>query len=305
MLLLLTLVVGITAGTTLALLASRWPGSDPGSPRLTPSAISQGVIRHPRLRSILRARTDPTKATGLGLTVAVGLVLAAGIGVGVLLGMIHTNAGLARYDLRLAQFGAEHATPFSTSGLRVLTRLGSTEVVVPLAVAIGVVEYRRLASRSLMLFLSLTVLGQFAVTNLVKWIVDRARPNIDPLTGFSGPSFPSGHAAAAAASYAAFALLLGRRRSRRTKTILVGGAAGISVAVALTRVLLGVHWLTDVLAGLAVGWAWFAFCSIAFGGRLLHFGAPLEIAEAVALQPAADEPRRGDDRRSHDHHASQ
>ena len=50
-----------------------------------------------------------------------------------------------------------------------------------------------------------------------------------------------------------------------------GGGGGGHVAG--TRVLLGVHWLTDVLAGLAVGWAWFALWSIAFGGRLLEFGA--------------------------------
>ena len=37
--------------------------------------------------------------------------------------------------------------------------------------------------------------------------------------------------------------------------------------------LLGVHWLSDVIAGLALGWAWFAVCAIAFGGRLLRFGA--------------------------------
>jgi membrane-associated phospholipid phosphatase len=44
-------------------------------------------------------------------------------------------------------------------------------------------------------------------------------------------------------------------------------------------VLLDVHWLSDVIAGLAVGSAWFCVCAIAFGGRLLRFGAPAEQAE--------------------------
>ena len=64
--------------------------------------------------------------------------------------------------------------------------------------------------------------------------------------------------------------------------MLTGLAAGIAVAVAASRVLLDVHWLTDVIAGLALGWAWFAVCAIAFGGRILRFGAAAETAARVA-----------------------
>ncbi|MEP6660126.1 MAG: phosphatase PAP2 family protein [Acidimicrobiales bacterium] len=290
MLILLTIATGLVAGGIVSVFALRWPNSDPGSPKLDPAAIGQEVRRHPRFRALLKARLDPTKATGLLLTVALVLVVGGGIGIGVLLAMIRTNAGVARWDLRLARFGADHATKFSTDGLRLLTRLGSTEVVLPLAVVIGVLEFRRIASRALAFFLALTVLGQVAMSNLIKALVNRARPDIDRLTGFSGPSFPSGHATTAAASYAAFALLLGRRRTRRTKAILSGVAAGITVVVALTRVLLGVHWLTDVLGGIALGWGWFALCSIAFGGRLLRFGAPAEVAANVAETVPSTQP---------------
>ncbi|MDP9258614.1 MAG: phosphatase PAP2 family protein [Actinomycetota bacterium] len=64
-----------------------------------------------------------------------------------------------------------------------------------------------------------------------------------------------------------------------------GVAVGIAVAVAASRVLLDVHWLTDVIGGLALGWAWFAICGIAFGGRILSFGAAAEVAARVA-EPA-------------------
>ena len=69
--------------------------------------------------------------------------------------------------------------------------------------------------------------------------------------------------------------------------MIAGVAAGLAVAVAGSRVLLSVHWLSDVIAGLALGSAWFSVCAIAFGGRLLRFGAPAQEAARAAQGGAA------------------
>ena len=87
--------------------------------------------------------------------------------------------------------------------------------------------------------------------------------------------------------------MLARKRSPRTRALLAGGAVAIAVGVACSRVLLGVHWMSDVLAGLALGWAWFGICAIAFGGRFLVLGAPVEQAAEIAEQhvPVAERPK--------------
>jgi hypothetical protein len=69
---------------------------------------------------------------------------------------------------------------------------------------------------------------------------------------------------------------------RRTRAFIAACAVAVAVAVACSRVLLGVHWLSDVLAGLAFGWAWFSICAIAFGGRFVEFGATAERARNIA-----------------------
>jgi membrane-associated phospholipid phosphatase len=75
--------------------------------------------------------------------------------------------------------------------------------------------------------------------------------------------------------------------------VLAGIAVGVAVAVAATRVLLDVHWLSDVIAGLALGWGWFAVCAIAFGGRILRFGAAAETAARTADATEAAEAGSG------------
>jgi membrane-associated phospholipid phosphatase len=284
------LLAAVAAGALVTLVVRRWPQVPVAAPQVAPTTIREGVRRHGRVADLLRARMDPATATGLALTVAGAIVIVGGCAVGLLLFMVRRKLGFARWDLAAARFGAQHATQLSTDFLRYVSILGGTLGLIVVVLITLVVEQRRIHHRAAIAFLLLVVVGQNLLANGIKVVVNRARPALSQLTGFAGSSFPSGHSTAAAATYAGIALLLSRRRSPRTRAILAGVAVGIAVAVAASRVLLGVHWLTDVMAGLALGWAWFAVCSIAFGGRFLRFGAPVAVAEHEAEVAAAQEP---------------
>jgi undecaprenyl-diphosphatase len=286
-----TVAVAAAAGLLVHRLARRWPTSTE-APRIDEAHLRRELAQHSTFRRVVDARLDPRRATGLALTVATAAVVFGASAIGVLFAMFRGNAGFARWDNALARFGSENATDVSTEALEVITWLGGTPgVLLVSAVTLAVVALtsRRVAASAA--FLVMVVAGQFALSNLIKEVVERARPALDPLSGFSGASFPSGHTTAAAATYMGVALLLGRGRPMTVKAWLAGAAAAVAAAVAATRVLLGVHWFTDVLAGMALGWTWFACCSIAFGGRLLRFGAP--VAQAEAMQAAGSAPASG------------
>jgi membrane-associated phospholipid phosphatase len=276
----ITLSLTIVTGLITWLLARRWPRVDLTAPSLSEAKVRARAQSHRRFVRYGQARLDPSVTTGLALTAACAVVILGALGVFALLIMIHHNAGLARYDHSASLYGAHHATNLSTHVLKDLSQMGGALVIVPLAVIVAIVETRRLRSWSVVGFLTLCVGGQFLIANVTKSLVGRARPNFDRLAGFSSSSFPSGHAVAAAATFAAVALVMGRRRALTVRAVLAGVAVGLAVGVAITRVWLGVHWLTDVLAGLAMGWAWIAFCSIAFRRRRLRFGQPVEVAAA-------------------------
>jgi membrane-associated phospholipid phosphatase len=280
-LILLALVgAALVGGLLAAWAARRWPAVDPT--RAVGAAAREGS-KHDAPSSFLRARMDPGTATGLGLTLALIGVVAGGAILGVLALLVRaSDTGLVAVDRSAATWGAHNATSFSTTVLRVITQLGATVTITVLAIAVAVFEYRRGHSRSVPAYLALVVIGQMAIVNLIKLVIARARPDIDPRAGFTGASFPSGHTTAAASFYAAAALLLGRGRSLRVRSILVGVAVAVALAVGASRVLLGVHWFTDVLAGLALGWSWFAICGVAFGGRMMRFAAPVEAAQVAA-----------------------
>jgi membrane-associated phospholipid phosphatase len=275
------LSVAVAAAIVTALVTARWPALDPAAPHLSARTVAHEIHAHPGLRDALRRHVDPQGVMGALLSIALVVVALALTAFGALLAMVETDSGLARLDASAAQWGADNASDTSTDVLRTISKLGGTEWGVVLLVVVGLIEMRRSRSLVAFAFLVATAGGALLIMNAAKWIVGRERPDVDQLTGYAGASFPSGHATQAAALFAAFALLLGRRRSRVVRAVLAGAAVAVAVSVAATRVLLGVHWVTDVLAGLAVGWGWFALMSIAFGGRWLHFGAAVEVAETM------------------------
>ena len=285
---LLLLLISVLVGLGAAFVTRRFPSSTT-SPAVIEVAHEAGEHAEGPVgqRAMRAARLDPGKATGLALTLALLVIFVGGVLLALLAVVVRGTDALGGIDSSVAEWGDRHASAWSHDALTLVTQLGETWLVVPVAIVVAGVELLRTRSHWVAPFLVAVILGDKLLTEAIKQLVDRARPTIEAVAATLGPSFPSGHTSTAAASWAAFALVAGRWWGRRAWPALAGTAVGIAVAVALSRVFLDVHWLTDVLAGLALGWAWFAACAIAFGGRLLRFGAAAQAAGRGAAEAAS------------------
>jgi membrane-associated phospholipid phosphatase len=274
---LLVLVIVVTlSGLAAGRIAWRW-SARAGAPRTEAAAEHSSWAR----------RLDPQAATGLALTLAFAVIVLGGLVLAMLAYLVRGKTEVVRIDSGVAAWGDRNASGFATESLIAISKLGEPKVVIALAALVAIVETIRTRSHWVIPFMALVVAGNGMITTTVKELADRARPALNPIAKTLGPSFPSGHSSWSAALFAASALLATRARSRRAQALIVGACTAAATSIAATRVLLGVHWLSDVIAGLAVGSAWFCVCAIAFGGRLLRFGAPAEQAERKHAPSAA------------------
>ena len=272
---LVLLLIALFAGALVSLGASRLTPSHSATAAAA-DAIEETAEEVTERTGWRSRRLDPELATGLALTIALLATIVGGLIIGVLAFLVRHSGTLRQVDASAAGWGNDHATHLSTRLLQLVTDLGDWPAVPVIAVVVVLLELRRRPSWYLIPFVPVVILGDVLITTGIKDLMHRARPALNPAAASLGPSFPSGHSSTAAATYAALALILSRGRSARVRALLIGAAAGIAVAVAASRVLLDVHWVSDVIAGLCLGWAWFAICAIAFGGRMLRFGAPAE-----------------------------
>jgi undecaprenyl-diphosphatase len=147
------------------------------------------------------------------------------------------------------------------SAVRDVTALGGTllTVFMTLAVAGYLVMARKPGAAC---FVLVAILGSMVLSYLGKDLIARPRPEFVPhAVVVITNSFPSGHATGAAATYLTLGALLARfQPRRRLKIYILSLAVFITVAVGLSRLYLGVHWPTDVLAGWTLGAGWALTC---------------------------------------------
>ena len=142
-----------------------------------------------------------------------------------------------------------------TDTMQVLTVLGSGPFRIVLAVVVLAALLARRHKRESAMLVALMTLPA-ATNSALKWLFARPRPDIVPhLTGFGDLSFPSGHSLNGAATYLGLALIFGSLSQRR-RGIWFAAALCLSLAIAFSRVWLGVHYPTDAIAGWLGGTGW-------------------------------------------------
>jgi undecaprenyl-diphosphatase len=139
---------------------------------------------------------------------------------------------------------------------RLITWAGSASVLVPLAVVFCLILARAGLWRQA-LAVALSLGGAMLIYDLTKLLTARPRPSVEHLQAVTGSSFPSGHATQAGAFWLSLVLALRATRPTRVAQRVAGAFAALLVlGVAWSRVYLGVHYPSDVVAGVILGGGW-------------------------------------------------
>jgi undecaprenyl-diphosphatase len=178
---------------------------------------------------------------------------------------------------------AEH--PMLVRALQVVSLLGSHGVlgwlIVIAVVVLGVRRMYRLAG-----YLLVAGAGALILDPTLKMAVGRLRPVVaDPVAVGGGNSFPSGHALASMIAYGALLLVFAPAMSQRFRRIVTAALAVVIVAIGISRIALGVHFLSDVVGAWCLGIAWLGITAYAFELHRRHEGRRVTEPLSEGLEP--------------------
>jgi len=256
--------LGLLALIVASLAVSRLLRRLAARPRLR--AFGEGLAATPPLAWIRRrfpgqvawgrrrlAAGDP-RGFWLTFTVAAGAL--AGWAFGAITQDVVAPDELALRDPHVAAWVADHRTGWLTAAAKAAAWPGSGAVIASLAVLAAAVLAARRDWRSV-IRLALALGGSVALSSIVPPLVGRSRPPMALWIGqYGGPAFPSGPATRAIACYGILAIILAAGRPARGQALLWIGAAVLTIVVGVSGIYLGANWLTDVLAGWALGALW-------------------------------------------------
>ena len=223
-----------------------------------PYAVGAVVLIALGAFSAVRWRQSSPRTTELLLISGAALAVTSAVILGLADGATDRN-GLTSIDQPILDVMVAHRTPFLTGTLIGITEAGGPIGMTLLAVGVGgVLLYHRLWGEAILL--AVVAGGGGIIVRLGKATIGRQRPPIvDHAIEASGESFPSGHALGAAATLGVLVYIGWLHHPRRLP--LFATVAGLVVLiVGLSRIYLGVHWSTDVLAGWLIGISWLLLC---------------------------------------------
>jgi undecaprenyl-diphosphatase len=254
------IVAGLITSRLLRHFAARSPGLKAVGDRLAAApALAWARRRFPAQVAWGRRRLDVRSPQGFWLTFTVAAGALAAWAFGGLTQDVTGHDDTALADPHVTAWVIAHRTEWLTSALRVLTWLGSTAVIIPAGLATGLYFVLRRRDRRPLALLAAAVAGAVGLYHIVKPLVGRPRPPAAIWIGhYTGAAFPSGHTTQSTAFYTMLAIVLGAGVSFRRRAIAWSAAALVVLTVGASRIYLGAHWLTDVLAGYALGATWVA-----------------------------------------------
>lgn len=213
-----------------------------------------------------RRRLDPNERYGLRLTLVAVALLVVAIPFAYLVFDVVGAGPLTRFDGRLANAlnAWAHDRPTALRLLEGVSLLAKPITLWVLAVVVSAWLWRAGRPR-IAVFVAVTSLGGGIVDTLVKLAVNRPRPVVDhPVATALGKSFPSGHTMGATVVYGALLVAFWTLLSKHWRPVALGVTTVLVLAVGSSRLLLGVHFLTDVVGSYLLGLAWLAGSAAAF-----------------------------------------
>ena len=240
-------------------------------------------------RSVLR-RLAPERRFELRVVLfAIALVLVA-VPFSYLLFEVIREGPFTRFDETTANDLHRHVVGNDSliSALHGISLLGKP-LLLGICIAAGAIFAYIRNRRRLALFLVITAIGGGLVDSAVKIIVNRPRPVVEePLAHAFGKSFPSGHAMSSTVTYGALLLVFLPMIPRAWRWVVVAVTATLVLAIGASRLLLGVHFVSDVAGGYALGLAWLCGCAALFNIWRVEEGKPKAEVVHEGLEPEAE-----------------
>jgi undecaprenyl-diphosphatase len=216
--------------------------------------------------------TGSTGKTGQSNTLTTsahpGVVMAVALTIAFLaLGVYVSGTGPRRMDQWASETLHRHATDGLTRVMRLVTDLGSNGFAIPLMLlVVGWLIWRQRRQTAVIVagfWIAAKLTGSVA-----KAVFDRDRPSLFPhLHDAGGYSYPSGHTVTAVITYGLIAALLVHCRHGYRRWALIAVAALLVIAVATSRIYLGVHYLTDVVGSIVITGAWLRIAILVLNRR--------------------------------------